>query len=159
MLGRVMRPTNAVVEESPEIKQAMQAKTDNYYENISEDKEVEKTTERILHSLKKTCDKLGDLLDPWKKQEQHWRNIGQKERFAKAMVERSDPVIYLRSHIETFETKQSEISSQKTSDKCGCILLDNTSIKTQLVELLFMWQTELLNAILHKAVSDLNNLY
>ena len=75
------------------------------------------------------------------------------------MVDRSDPVIYLRSHIETFETKQSEISSQKTSDKCGCILLDNTSIKTQLVELLFMWQTELLNAILHKAVTDLNNLY
>lgn len=69
MLGRVMRPTNTVIEESPDIKAAMTSKTDNYYENISEDKEVEKTTERILHNLKKTCDKLGDLLDPWKKQE------------------------------------------------------------------------------------------
>ena len=67
MLGRVMRPTNTVIEESAEIKAAMVSKTDNYYENISEDKEVEKTTERILHNLKKTCDKLGDLLDPWKK--------------------------------------------------------------------------------------------
>jgi len=48
--------------------------------------------------LKKTCEGLGDLLDPWKKREWYWSNNNIiKEKFAKTILDRNDPVSNLKS--------------------------------------------------------------
>lgn len=75
------------------------------------------------------------------------------------MVDRNDPVSNLKSQIENFENIQSEIQAQKTSDKSGCIVLDNTNIKSSLVDIMILWQNALLNAIQERTVSDLYGLH
>ena len=75
------------------------------------------------------------------------------------MVDRNDPVGNLKSQIENFENIQSEIQAQKTTEKSGCIVLDNTNIKTTLVDIMILWQTALLTAIQERACSEVNNLH
>jgi len=70
---------------------------DSFYERISEDHDVKKYTNKILENLKNTCNGLKDLLDPWKKREQYWSDKNSKEKFAKTMVDRNDPVSNLKS--------------------------------------------------------------
>jgi dynein heavy chain len=105
-------------------------KMESFYEKISEDHDVKKYTNKILLSLKKTTEGLQDHLDPWKKRQDFYNNrTNSKERYAKQMVERNDPVSNLKGEIDYFETIQSEIQGHKTTDKSRCIVLDNTNIK------------------------------
>ena len=36
-------------------------------------------------------------MDPWKKREWYWSNTNYKEKFAKAMLDRNDPVAHLKT--------------------------------------------------------------
>jgi len=44
----------------------------SFYDRISEDHDIKRYTDKILNNLKKTCDGLGELLDPWRKREFFW---------------------------------------------------------------------------------------
>lgn len=134
-------------------------KPESFYERISEDHDVEKYTNKILMSLKKATEGLQDQLDPWKKRQDFYNKTNSKERFAKQMVERNEPVSSLKSHIENFENIQNEIQAQHSTDKFRCIVLDNTSIKTTLVDIMILYQNAFLHAIQERAVSDLHNLH
>ena len=136
-----------------------QKKLESFYEKISEDHDVEKYTNKILLSLKKATEGLQDRLDPWKKRQDFYNRTNSKERFAKQMVERNEPVSSLKSQIENFENIQNEIQAQHSTDKFRCIVLDNTSIKTTLVDIMIMYQNAFLHAIQERAVSDLHNLH
>lgn len=134
-------------------------KFETFYERISEDHDVDKYTHKILMSLKKATEGLQDRLDPWKKRQDFYNKTSSKERFAKQMVERNEPVSSLKSHIENFENIQNEIQGQHSTDKFRCIVLDNTSIKTTLVDIMILYQNAFLHAIQEKVVSDLHNLH
>ena len=134
-------------------------KPESFYERISEDHDVEKYTNKILLSLKKATEGLQDQLDPWKKRQDFYNKTNSKERFAKQMVERNEPVSSLKSHIENFENIQNEIQAQPSTDKSRCIVLDNANIKTILVDIMILYQNAFLHAIQERAVSDLHNLH
>lgn len=70
---------------------------DSFYERISEDHDVKKYTNKILENLKTTCKGMGDRLDPWKKREWYWSHTNIKEKYAKTLVDRNDPVSNLKS--------------------------------------------------------------
>lgn len=134
-----------------------QKKLESFYERISEDHDVDKYTNKILSSLKKATEGLQDRLDFWKKRQDFYNKTNSKERFAKQMVERNEPVNSLKSQIENFETIQNEIQAYHSTDKFKCIVLDNTSIKTTLVDIMILYQNAFLHAIQERAVSDLHN--
>lgn len=48
---------------------------------------------------------------------------------------------------------------EKTTDKLGCIVIDNTNIKSALVEILIQYQQAMLNQVQKKAIKELNSLY
>ena len=134
-------------------------KLESFYERISDDHDVEKYTTKILSSLKRATEGLQDRLDPWKKRPDLYNKTNSKERFAKMMVERNEPVSSLKSHIENFENIQNEIQAQHSTDKFRCIVLDNANIKTTLVDIMILYQNAFLHAIQERAVSDLHNLH
>lgn len=43
------------------------------------------------------------------------------------------------------------ILSQRSTDKTGCIILDNNNIKTTIVDILFLWKNAVENAVSEKA--------
>ena len=113
-------PLAAAVQKKAEVVAGIQfdedlasKKQDEYYEKISEDPDVEKYASRILESLKNTCQQLssGEIRDPWKKTEWYWSNANYKEKFAKEMLYRNDPVTNLKTQIENFEFFQGEIQA------------------------------------------------
>lgn len=77
----------------------------------------------------------------------------------KMMAEQNESITHLKSKIENYEIIQSEIHAQKTSDKSGCITLDNTSIKNTLIDIMAIWQNVTLTAIQERALKDLTGLY
>jgi dynein heavy chain len=68
------------------------------------------------------------------------------------MLYRNDPVTNLKTQIENFEFFQGEIQAQHTTAKQGCIILDNTSIKSTLVDIMILWQNAILKAIEDRAL-------
>ena len=39
----------------------------SFYSRISKDHDIKRYTDKIINNLKKTCDGLTELLDPWRK--------------------------------------------------------------------------------------------
>ena len=62
-------------------------KMPSFYDRISEDHDIKRYTDKILNNLKKTCDGLGELLDPWRKRDIYWLKIDIKEKMTKMMAE------------------------------------------------------------------------
>lgn len=148
----------------PEASQAIdeQFLKEDYFQAISGDPDVKKYSEKILFNLAKTCDKLtsGDLLDPWKQKTFFWESEPtMKHKFAKSILDRDEEISNIRDHIEKFEISASDIQAQKTTDKQDCIVIDNTNIKSTIVDILIQWQAALLNAVQEKAINDLNALH
>lgn len=50
-----------------------------------------------------------------------------------------DDISNIRSFIEKFEGDSQEIQREKTTDKHGCITLDNTNVKQSIVEILLKY--------------------
>jgi hypothetical protein len=53
--------------------------------------------------LKKTCDGLGELLDPWRKRDNFWLKIDIKEKMTKMMADQNESITHLKSKIENYE--------------------------------------------------------
>eukprot|EP00825_Cyclidium_porcatum_P046190 TRINITY_DN71_c0_g1_i2.p1 TRINITY_DN71_c0_g1~~TRINITY_DN71_c0_g1_i2.p1 ORF type:complete len:652 (-),score=150.25 TRINITY_DN71_c0_g1_i2:404-2359(-) len=132
-----------------------------YYLSISADKDVDNMAVKILANLKKTCDSLvkGSLTDPWKKQQIYWSNAGPREKFVEYLLKPGEDIHNTKSLIEKLELDQMEIQSQKTTEKIGCIVLDNTMIKSAIVDLLYSQQKTTLMTVHKIASQDLNKLY
>jgi len=62
-----------------------------------------------------------------------------KDKFAKSLLDRDENISNIRNQIETFEIMSNTIQSCKSSDKIGCIHLDNTIIKQTIVDILLLW--------------------
>lgn len=84
-------------------------KLPTFYDRISEDHDIKRYTDKILSNLKKTCDGLGELLDPWRKRDNFWLKIDIKEKMTKMMADQNESITHLKSKIENYEIIQSEI--------------------------------------------------
>jgi len=78
-------------------------KLPSFYDRISEDHDIKRYTDKILSNLKKTCDGLGELLDPWRKRDNFWLKIDIKEKMTKMMADQNESITHLKSKIENYE--------------------------------------------------------
>jgi len=74
-------------------------------------------------------------------------------------LQHGDDISNIKSFIEQIEIKSSEVQKEKSTDKHGCIVLDNIIVKKQIVEILIQCQATMLKTVERKAISELNNLY
>lgn len=136
----------------------------DYHKNITDDIDIKKNVDKIKKNLNNTITELtsGTYQDPWKKREMFWNGNDAKKKFARQMVDKDDKgkdsIINLKDPIEHYELRTSEVQASKSTDKVGCIILDNTVIKDTIVKIILDWQTEYLKAIQSKAISDLDSL-
>lgn len=79
-----------------------QKKLASFYERISDDHDVDKYTDKILANLRLTTQSLGECLEVFKKRESHYQNPQTKEKFARNLIEKNEPVSHLKSQIERF---------------------------------------------------------
>ena len=65
----------------------------------------------------------------------------------------------MKSQIEKFTQLSHEINAQKTTEKKGCIVLDNTNIKNALVNVMQSWENTFLKVIEEKCCTELTEIY
>jgi hypothetical protein len=78
-------------------------KLPSFYDRISEDNDIKRYTDKILSNLKRTCDGLGETLDPWRKRDQYWLKIDIKEKMTKMMADSNESITHLKAKIEEYE--------------------------------------------------------
>ena len=133
-------------------------KLPTFHEKIAEDTDIKKLTVQILNGLEEICKELVGKLDYWKKNTAKFYT-NDKGKFARSMIDKNTPLSTLKSEIENYGILQDEIQGRRSTDDCYCIQLDNSTIKSQIIDILISWQTTQLNFIQEMTLQELNNLH
>lgn len=130
----------------------------NGYYILSIQEEVAHLHAEILRQLKSQTSKLNTQLEPWKKCMLSMYEHNEQSAYSDYILWNNAGVASLRTVVEYYDTVQSEIQVEKSSDDTVCIQVDTNRIKRKLIDLNYEEQKTLLGKIKDKGIEGLRYL-
>ena len=134
---------------------------ENYYLRIVRDSDVAKYASKIELNLQKVCaEAMKDTSNnKWLNSQLLWETK-RREKYTKELIEENwTSIDNIREFIENFDIQNEQIQTIKTSLPIGCIVLDNSSFKQSLSEIIIVWQNSFLDCLREKCIDELTQLH
>ena len=124
------------------------------YYKISDDLDIQKYSSKIINNLNKVCNEVtkDSTKDKWTNSPLFWENK-RKEKFIKNVVDYNwMDISQLREQIENSNTQSEQIQEIKSSHPIGCIILDDSSFKQTLSEIVILWQNMFMSYLQERCI-------
>jgi hypothetical protein len=122
---------------------------ETYFEKLSQDHDIQKYASKILSNLGKVCSDVtkDNSKDKWINSQLLWENK-RRERYTKNWLEENwANITAIREFIENFDIQNEQIQAIKSSLPINCIVLDNSSFKQSLSEIVIFWQNSFMTCL------------
>ena len=127
------------------------------YYKISDDVDIQKYSMKIINNLNKVCKEVtkDSTEDKWTNTMLFWEN-SRKQKFIRTIIEKHwMDIANLRDNIENSNNLSEQIQEIKSSHPIGCIILDDSSFKQTLSEIVILWQNSFMSHLQERCVEEL----